>query len=136
MKRYNSLLCPLQARVSIARSIEKMEYQHNKAQQHNSWFQQAAEALEVDLDDNDLMGEQHPNICLDTYGCSYLLINPVLRCTTLPMSLPSSFPDSTCYQVSSEISNNYVIKQPNPIDFSVRRGKVGFLLIYNILHTV
>lgn len=46
----------IKARVSIARSIEKMEYQHNKAQQHNSWFQQAAEALEVDLDDNDLMG--------------------------------------------------------------------------------
>ncbi|XP_051872979.1 ATP-dependent RNA helicase DDX24 [Pristis pectinata] len=49
----------IQARVNIARSIEKMEYQHNKAQQHNSWFQQAAEALEVDLEDNVLMGERY-----------------------------------------------------------------------------
>ncbi|XP_078262932.1 ATP-dependent RNA helicase DDX24 [Rhinoraja longicauda] len=46
----------IKARVTIARSIEKMEYQHNKIQQHNSWFQQAAEALEVDLEDNVLMG--------------------------------------------------------------------------------
>ncbi|XP_048393495.1 ATP-dependent RNA helicase DDX24 [Stegostoma tigrinum] len=45
----------IKARVNIARSIEKMEYQHNKAQQHNSWFQQAAEALEVDLEDDVLM---------------------------------------------------------------------------------
>ncbi|XP_072348685.1 ATP-dependent RNA helicase DDX24 isoform X1 [Scyliorhinus torazame] len=46
----------IKARVNVARSIEKMEYQHNKMQQHNSWFQQAAEALEVDLEDNVLMG--------------------------------------------------------------------------------
>ncbi|XP_072895275.1 ATP-dependent RNA helicase DDX24 [Hemitrygon akajei] len=47
----------IQVRVNVARRIEKMEYQHNKAQQHNSWFQQAAEALDVDLEDNVLMGE-------------------------------------------------------------------------------
>ncbi|XP_067894843.1 ATP-dependent RNA helicase DDX24 [Heterodontus francisci] len=46
----------IKARVTVARSIEKMEYQHSKAQQHNSWFQQAAEALEVDLEDDVLMG--------------------------------------------------------------------------------
>uniref|UniRef100_UPI00398E5BDC ATP-dependent RNA helicase DDX24 n=1 Tax=Pristiophorus japonicus TaxID=55135 RepID=UPI00398E5BDC len=46
----------IKTRVKVARSIEKMEYQHNKAQQHNSWFQQAAEALEVDLEDGVLMG--------------------------------------------------------------------------------
>ncbi|XP_078418321.1 ATP-dependent RNA helicase DDX24 isoform X1 [Cetorhinus maximus] len=45
----------IKARVNVARSIEKMEYQHNKVQQHNSWFQQAAEALEVDLEDDLLM---------------------------------------------------------------------------------
>ncbi|XP_069772286.1 ATP-dependent RNA helicase DDX24 isoform X1 [Narcine bancroftii] len=49
----------IKARVNIARSIEKMEFQHNKAQQHNSWFQRAAEALELDLDDNVLMGEKY-----------------------------------------------------------------------------
>ncbi|XP_007902063.1 ATP-dependent RNA helicase DDX24 [Callorhinchus milii] len=49
----------IKARVNTARSIEKMEYQYNKAQQHNSWFQQAAEALEVDLDDDVLMGGKH-----------------------------------------------------------------------------
>ncbi|XP_078090408.1 ATP-dependent RNA helicase DDX24 isoform X2 [Mustelus asterias] len=46
----------IKARVNVARSIEKMEYQHNKVQQHNSWFQQAAEALEIDLEDDLLMG--------------------------------------------------------------------------------
>ncbi|XP_041070408.1 ATP-dependent RNA helicase DDX24 [Carcharodon carcharias] len=45
----------IKARVNVAWSIEKMEYQHNKVQQHNSWFQQAAEALEVDLADDLLM---------------------------------------------------------------------------------
>ncbi|XP_067848049.1 ATP-dependent RNA helicase DDX24 [Heptranchias perlo] len=63
-KDENVPLFPVQAKcmsaikacVKVARSIEKMEYQHNKAQQHNSWFQQAAAALEVDLEDGILMG--------------------------------------------------------------------------------
>ncbi|KAM4689990.1 ATP-dependent RNA helicase DDX24 [Rhinophrynus dorsalis] len=43
-------------RVSLARQIEKMEYFNSKAKQQNSWIQQAAEALELDLDDDDLIG--------------------------------------------------------------------------------
>ncbi|XP_019407995.1 PREDICTED: ATP-dependent RNA helicase DDX24 isoform X1 [Crocodylus porosus] len=43
-------------RVNLARQIEKMEYYNSRARQHNSWFQQAAEALEIDLDDDVLIG--------------------------------------------------------------------------------
>ncbi|OCT68270.1 DEAD-box helicase 24 L homeolog isoform X2 [Xenopus laevis] len=45
-------------RVSLARMIEKMEYFNCKAKQQNSWIQQAAEALELDLDDDALIGGQ------------------------------------------------------------------------------
>uniref|UniRef100_A0A7M4EQT5 ATP-dependent RNA helicase n=1 Tax=Crocodylus porosus TaxID=8502 RepID=A0A7M4EQT5_CROPO len=45
-----------QERVNLARQIEKMEYYNSRARQHNSWFQQAAEALEIDLDDDVLIG--------------------------------------------------------------------------------
>lgn len=47
----------LQERVNLARQIEKMEYYNSRAKQHNSWFQQAAEALEIDLDDDVLIGK-------------------------------------------------------------------------------
>ncbi|KAG8561800.1 hypothetical protein GDO81_015482 [Engystomops pustulosus] len=43
-------------RVNLARQIEKMEYFNSKAQQQNSWLQQAADALEIELDDDDLIG--------------------------------------------------------------------------------
>ena len=41
----------------MARKIEKEEYHNSKEKQHNSWFQQAAEALEVDLDEDLLLGK-------------------------------------------------------------------------------
>lgn len=44
-------------RVNLARSIEKMEYYNNREKQHNSWLKRAAEALEVDLDDDLLIGK-------------------------------------------------------------------------------
>ncbi|XP_030070651.1 ATP-dependent RNA helicase DDX24 isoform X2 [Microcaecilia unicolor] len=47
-----------QERVNLARQIEKVEYHKNKARQHNSWFQQAAESLELELEDDVLMGGQ------------------------------------------------------------------------------
>ncbi|KAJ3613794.1 hypothetical protein NHX12_020040 [Muraenolepis orangiensis] len=46
----------IKERVNLARQIEKIEYHNGKEKSHNSWFRQAAEALEVDLDDDVLMG--------------------------------------------------------------------------------
>ncbi|XP_026507222.1 ATP-dependent RNA helicase DDX24 [Terrapene carolina triunguis] len=48
----------IKERVNLARQIEKVEYYNSRAKQHNSWFQQAAEALEIDLDDDVLIGGQ------------------------------------------------------------------------------
>lgn len=46
-----------QERVNLARRIEKVEYYNSKEKHHNSWLKQAAEALEVDLDDDLLLGK-------------------------------------------------------------------------------
>ncbi|XP_028928137.1 ATP-dependent RNA helicase DDX24 [Ornithorhynchus anatinus] len=46
----------IKERVNVARKIEKEEYYNSRAKQHNSWFQQAAEALEIDLSEDVLMG--------------------------------------------------------------------------------
>ncbi|XP_069807174.1 ATP-dependent RNA helicase DDX24 [Dendropsophus ebraccatus] len=46
----------IKERVDLARQIEKMEYFNSKAKQQNSWIQQAAEALDIELDDDDLIG--------------------------------------------------------------------------------
>ncbi|KAM3920062.1 ATP-dependent RNA helicase DDX24 [Leptodactylus fuscus] len=46
----------IKERVNLARQIEKMEYFNSKEKQQNSWIQQAAEALEIELDDDDLIG--------------------------------------------------------------------------------
>ncbi|CAL8286726.1 unnamed protein product [Lota lota] len=46
----------IKERVGLARQIEKIEFHNGKEKSHNSWFRQAAEALEVDLDDDVLMG--------------------------------------------------------------------------------
>nr|XP_060612242.1 ATP-dependent RNA helicase DDX24 [Anolis sagrei ordinatus] len=46
----------IKERVNLARQIEKVEYFKSRAKQHNSWLQQAAEALERDLDDDELIG--------------------------------------------------------------------------------
>lgn len=42
----------------MARQIEKVEFHNSREKHHNSWFRQAAEALEVDLDDELLLGKQ------------------------------------------------------------------------------
>lgn len=47
---------PSQEQVNLARKIEKIEFHNSREKQHNSWFRQAAEALEVDLDDDLLLG--------------------------------------------------------------------------------
>lgn len=46
----------IKERVNLARQIEKVEYFNSRAKHHNSWLQQAAEALELDLDDDELLG--------------------------------------------------------------------------------
>ncbi|KAF1497216.1 ATP-dependent RNA helicase DDX24, partial [Eudyptula minor novaehollandiae] len=45
-------------RMNLARQIEKAEFFNSRAKQHNSWLQQAAEALEIDLDDDMFMGKK------------------------------------------------------------------------------
>nr|XP_043903686.1 ATP-dependent RNA helicase DDX24 [Solea senegalensis] len=46
----------IKERVNLARKIEKIEFHNSREKQHNSWFKKAAEALEVDLDDDVLLG--------------------------------------------------------------------------------
>ncbi|XP_074145799.1 ATP-dependent RNA helicase DDX24 [Sminthopsis crassicaudata] len=46
----------IKERVNLARQIEKEEYYNSRAKQHNAWFQQAADALEIDLDDDVFIG--------------------------------------------------------------------------------
>lgn len=40
----------------MARQIEKIEFHNSRQKHHDSWLRQAAEALEVDLDDDLLLG--------------------------------------------------------------------------------
>ncbi|NXL41089.1 DDX24 helicase, partial [Podilymbus podiceps] len=49
----------IKERMNLARQIEKAEFFNSRAKQHNSWLQQAAEALEIDLDDDMFMGKKH-----------------------------------------------------------------------------
>uniref|UniRef100_A0A3P9KHT7 ATP-dependent RNA helicase n=1 Tax=Oryzias latipes TaxID=8090 RepID=A0A3P9KHT7_ORYLA len=46
----------IKERVNLARKIEKIEFYNSREKHHDSWFKQAAEALEVDLDDDLLLG--------------------------------------------------------------------------------
>ncbi|XP_064316735.1 ATP-dependent RNA helicase DDX24 [Phalacrocorax carbo] len=48
----------IKERMNLARQIEKTEFFNSRAKQHNSWLQQAAEALEIDLDDDMFMGKK------------------------------------------------------------------------------
>lgn len=41
----------------MARKIEKVEFHNSREKQHNAWIRQAAEALEVDVDDDLLLGK-------------------------------------------------------------------------------
>ncbi|XP_056623122.1 ATP-dependent RNA helicase DDX24 [Triplophysa dalaica] len=47
----------IKERVNLARKIEKMEYFHGREKQHNSWVRQAAEALDIDVEDDLLLGQ-------------------------------------------------------------------------------
>ncbi|XP_071354991.1 ATP-dependent RNA helicase DDX24 [Trachinotus anak] len=52
----NKCMEAIKERVNLAWRIEKMEFHNSREKQHNSWLRQAAEALEVDLDDDLLIG--------------------------------------------------------------------------------
>lgn len=63
-----------QEQVNLALKIEKIEFHNSREKQHNSWFRRAAEALEVELDDELLMGktdistpvtERNPMQCIE-----------------------------------------------------------------------
>ncbi|XP_039507015.1 ATP-dependent RNA helicase DDX24 isoform X1 [Pimephales promelas] len=49
-------MAAIKERVTLARRIEKMEFFHSRETQHNSWVRQAAEAMDIDVDDDLLMG--------------------------------------------------------------------------------
>ncbi|KAJ8399175.1 hypothetical protein AAFF_G00415540 [Aldrovandia affinis] len=49
-------MAAIKEHVKLARKIEKIEYHNSREKHHNSWFKQAAEALEVDLDEDVLLG--------------------------------------------------------------------------------
>ncbi|NXJ97742.1 DDX24 helicase, partial [Corythaixoides concolor] len=51
-------MASIKERMNLARQIEKAEFFNSRAKQHNSWLQQAAEALEIDLDDDMFMGKK------------------------------------------------------------------------------
>ncbi|XP_028677272.1 ATP-dependent RNA helicase DDX24 [Erpetoichthys calabaricus] len=51
-------MAAIKERVKLARDIEKIEYHTNREKQHDSWFKKAAEALEMELDDDILIGSK------------------------------------------------------------------------------
>ncbi|KAM8917550.1 ATP-dependent RNA helicase DDX24 [Spinachia spinachia] len=78
----------IKERVNLARRIEKIEFHNSKEKQHNSWFKQAAEALEVELDDDLLIGrgndddgdrEQHRVVKGMKKHLKHLISQPVFR---------------------------------------------------------
>ncbi|XP_017331717.1 ATP-dependent RNA helicase DDX24 [Ictalurus punctatus] len=52
----NKCMTAIKERVDVARKIEKIEYYNSRQKQHNSWFRQAAEEMDIDLDDDLLLG--------------------------------------------------------------------------------
>lgn len=57
----------------MARKIEKIEFHNSREKQHNSWARQAAEALEVDLDDDMLLGKTNVTIPVTDHLFKYSL---------------------------------------------------------------
>ncbi|XP_072545305.1 ATP-dependent RNA helicase DDX24 [Salminus brasiliensis] len=49
-------MAAIKERVKVARNIEKIEYHNSRAKQHNSWLRQAAEEMDIDVDDDLFMG--------------------------------------------------------------------------------
>ncbi|KAF5909590.1 ATP-dependent RNA helicase DDX24, partial [Clarias magur] len=51
----NKCMTAIKERVEMARKIEKIEYYNSRQKHHNSWFRQAAEEMDIDLDDDLLL---------------------------------------------------------------------------------
>lgn len=63
--------------MNLAWQIEKIEFHNSKQKHHNSWLKQAADALEIDLDDDLLMGNSTK--CLATvFFCLFVSLVFVL----------------------------------------------------------
>lgn len=62
--------------MNLAWQIEKIEFHNSKQKHHNSWLKQAADALEIDLDDDLLMGNSTK--CLATLFLSFFCFIIVL----------------------------------------------------------
>lgn len=62
--------------MNLAWKIEKIEFHNSKQKHHNSWLKQAADALEIDLDDDLLMGNSTK--CLATVFLFFVSIVFVL----------------------------------------------------------
>ncbi|XP_073725916.1 ATP-dependent RNA helicase DDX24 isoform X2 [Misgurnus anguillicaudatus] len=81
-------MAAIKERVNLAWKIEKMEYFHSREKQHNSWVRQAAEAMEIDVDDDLLLGgskdedeqrEQQKLVKLMKRQMKHLVSQPVFR---------------------------------------------------------
>lgn len=59
MQSFIAEFVPPQERVNLARQIEKVEFHNSRKKHHNSWLKQAAEDLEIDLDDDLLIGNKN-----------------------------------------------------------------------------
>ncbi|XP_051941256.1 ATP-dependent RNA helicase DDX24 [Hippocampus zosterae] len=47
----------IKERVNLARKIEKIEFYNSRQKHHNSWLREAAEAMDIDLDEDLLLGK-------------------------------------------------------------------------------
>ncbi|XP_073683428.1 ATP-dependent RNA helicase DDX24 [Garra rufa] len=84
----NECMNAIKERVTLARKIEKMEYFHSREKQHNSWVRQASEAMEIDVDEDLLMGggkdeeedrEQQRLVKIMKKQLKQLIVQPVFR---------------------------------------------------------
>lgn len=57
------MLLPPQERIRLARQIEKAEYRNFQACLHNSWIEQAAAALEIELEEEMYKGAPGQGVC-------------------------------------------------------------------------
>uniref|UniRef100_A0A665WPX6 ATP-dependent RNA helicase n=1 Tax=Echeneis naucrates TaxID=173247 RepID=A0A665WPX6_ECHNA len=78
----------IKERVNLAWKIEKIEFHNSREKKHNSWLRHAAEALEVDLDDDLLLGggrdeeadrEMQKTVKVMKKHLKYLLSQPVFK---------------------------------------------------------
>ncbi|XP_057715598.1 ATP-dependent RNA helicase DDX24 [Corythoichthys intestinalis] len=50
-------MAAIKERVNLARKIEKIEFYNSRQKHHNSWLRQTAEAMEIDVDEDLLLGK-------------------------------------------------------------------------------